>query len=93
VGHLTAVHDAMLPLARTWTISSVYLKLWNGHYSLGTAFWGFFVVGYALPSVSVGWQQRCCCSCCPQLPHVAARTDSNCGEPKYQPIRTWVGIV
>src|SRR5207245_213254 len=25
-------------VARTWTISSVYSKLWNGHYSLAAAF-------------------------------------------------------
>jgi hypothetical protein len=29
----------------TWKISSAYLKLWRGQYSLGQSFWGFFILG------------------------------------------------
>ena len=29
----------------TWKISSIYLKLWRGQYSLGRSFWGFFILG------------------------------------------------
>jgi hypothetical protein len=32
-------------LGPTWEVSSVYLKLWRGQYSLGRSFWGFFVLG------------------------------------------------
>jgi hypothetical protein len=35
-----------IPVTRTWTVSSAFLKLWHGGYSLAAAFWGFFVVGY-----------------------------------------------
>lgn len=30
---------------RRRTISSIFLKLWHGQYSLGRSFWGFFILG------------------------------------------------
>jgi hypothetical protein len=35
-----------VPVSRTWTVSSAFLKLWRGQYSLASAFRGFFILGY-----------------------------------------------
>jgi hypothetical protein len=41
------------PVVKTWSVSSIWSKFWNGQYSLAASFWGFFVGGYFV-SLTVG---------------------------------------